>query len=115
MSWRWGRIIVEAAREPLRDAVLFPGGAHAWDWRQSGTDHRVGVQLGAVVELIERGARTVVLSTGVLGALHVPEETVDFLKREGVIVHVERTPAAVKRYNALSATDAVGALIHSTC
>jgi len=40
MSWRWGRVVVEAAPGPLRDAVLFPGGARAWDWRASGTGHR---------------------------------------------------------------------------
>ena len=54
MSWRWGRVVVEAAPGPLRDAVLFPGGARAWDWRASGTGHRAGIQPNAVPEAIER-------------------------------------------------------------
>jgi hypothetical protein len=115
MSWRWGRVVVEAAPGPRRDAVLFPGGARAWDWRASGTGHRAGIQPNAVVELLERGARILILSRGVLGALRVAPETLALLAERGIPVHVLRTPEAIERYNALAATEPVGALIHSTC
>ena len=107
--------MVDGVQEPLRDAVLFPGGAHEWDWRESQTGHRAGIQPIAVDELIDRGARVIVLSTGVLGALRVAPETMAVLERNGLTVDVLRTPDAVKRYNALVATEPVGALIHSTC
>lgn len=116
LSWRWGRVAVEDVPGTLRDATLFPGGAHDWDWRQSHTGHRNGVQPSAVAELVERGARIIVLATGVLGRLRVAPETMALLEREGVVLHVLRTPAAVGRYNALATTgEPVGALIHSTC
>lgn len=114
-SWRWGRLLVETAPHPLRDAVLFPGGVHGWDWRDSGTGHRVGIQPSAVSELLERGARTVILSSGVLGALGVAPETLELLAQRGVKVEVLRTPYAIQRYNVLAGDEAVGALIHSTC
>lgn len=116
LSWRWGRIVVEDIPDALRDAVLFPGGARDWDWRESDTGHHAGVQPRAVAELVDRGARTVVLATGVLGLLRIAPETVALLDRDGVTLHVTRTPAAVSRYNALAAMgEPVGALIHSTC
>lgn len=115
LSWRWGRLRVETARQPLRDAVLFPGGVRGWDWRDSGTDHRTGIQPSAVREVLEHGARIVILSSGVLGALNVAPETLELLAEKGVAVEVLRTPAAIERYNTLAATEPVGALIHSTC
>jgi hypothetical protein len=107
--------VVEDVPETLRDAVLFPGGAHDWDWRESHTDHRTGVQPRAVAELVDRGARIIVLATGVLGLLRIAPETEAFLAREGVVLQELRTPAAVRRYNALATDGPVGALIHSTC
>lgn len=106
---------MEGVPDPQRDVVLYPGGWHAWDWRETRTGHRAGVQPAAAAELVERGARIVVLSTGVLGALRIARETTALLERAGVEVHVLRTPAAVRRYNALAATEPVAALIHSTC
>lgn len=75
--------------------MLFPGGAHGWDWCESRTGHRAGVQPGAVAELVDRGARHLVLATGVLGLLRIAPGTMAFLEREGVVVDVLRTPAAV--------------------
>jgi hypothetical protein len=115
LSWRWGRVVVEGASNAFRDVVLFPGGAHDWDWQESHTGHRAGVQPRAVAELVDRGARTIVLATGVLGLLRIAPDTVALLEREGVVVHALRTPAAVGRYNSLAGTEPVGALIHSTC
>jgi len=60
----WGRIEVEGY-PPFKDAKIFPGGAREWDWRETGTRHVPGIQPADVQELIERGARTVVLSKGV--------------------------------------------------
>lgn len=47
--------------------------------------------------------------------LETMPETLSFLEREGVEVHVLETSAAVALYNRLAITEAVGALIHSTC
>ena len=60
----WGRIEVEG-HPPFKDAKIFPGGAREWDWRETGTRHVPGIQPADVQELIEHGARTVVLSKGV--------------------------------------------------
>lgn len=110
----WGRIDVEG-HGPLKDAKLYPGGARAWDWSETGTRHDPGIQPADVAELLDHGADVVVLSRGVHRMLQVCPETLVLLKTKGVTCHVLPTSEAVAEYNRLAATQAVGALIHSTC
>jgi hypothetical protein len=109
----WGHLEVEDG--PFKDAKLFPGGAKAWDWNETGTSHEPGIQLADVEELLERGATAVVLSQGFHGRLGVMPETLRVLEDRGVTVHVRQTDEAVQLYNELRETEKVGALIHSTC
>lgn len=93
-----------------------PSSTRACDWHETGTRHRPGIQSADVAELLERGATTVVLSTGVLRMLGVCPETLRRLESCGVAVDVLPTPEAVETYNRLvDGEAAVGALIHSTC
>ena len=112
----WGSTEVEGAGGSYRDAKLWPGGSREWDWNETGTGHMPGVQPADVEELVEHGARTVVLSRGQHGRLRVQDETLAFLEDRGVEVHVLPTDEAVERYNELAqAGEAVGGLVHSTC
>jgi hypothetical protein len=110
----WGRITV-AGHGSFKDAKLFPGGAREWDWRETGTGHLPGIQTADVEELLDHGARVVVLSRGMLRRLQVPPETLQDLGRRGITVHVLPTKKAVARYNELAVDQAVGGLFHSTC
>jgi hypothetical protein len=103
-GFSWGRLEVEGSERPYKDAKLFPGGSRVWDWNETGTSHDPGIQPADVQELLDHGAAVIVLSTGVYERLGVCPET-----------HVLQTEKAAKRYNELAETDAVGALIHSTC
>lgn len=113
--FEWGRIDIEGIGQ-FRDAKLYPGGARNWDWSETETHHDPGIQPTDVEELIENGARVVVLSKGVHEHLQTMPETVAMLEKQGITVHVLQTEAAVAKYNELcEANEAVGALIHSTC
>ena len=71
---------------------------------------------GDVAELIEHGAKVVVLSRGHELRLGVTAEALEALEAAGIAVHVEETTKAVALYNQLVDTGKrVGALIHSTC
>ena len=109
----WGRLEVEGSTS--KDAKLFPGGARAWDWNETGTNHEPGIQPADVEELLERGATTVVLSKGFHERLGVTPETLRMLEERGVAAHVRQTEEAIRLYNELRETEKVGALIHSTC
>ncbi len=111
---RWGTIEVEGCA-PAKDLKLFPGGARAWDWGETGTRHVPGIQVDDVRELIEQGAEVVVLSRGMHERLQVCPETLSWLEQQGVAVHVLQTEAAAERYNELAASCPVGGLFHSTC
>lgn len=111
----WGRLRVEGLSRPLKDAKLFPGGGREWDWNETGTRHRPGVQVADVQELLDHGADVVVLSRGMEGRLRVPDDTVRALTARGVTVHALPTAEAVELYNELCGSRAVGGLFHSTC
>ena len=112
----WGRLEVEGEEgPPFKDAKLFPGGARAWDWNETGTRHEPGTQPADVEELLEHGATVVVLSKGFHGRLGVTPEALRLLEDNGVTAHVRQTGDATLLYNQLRETERVGALIHSTC
>jgi Uncharacterized conserved protein len=111
----WGRLEVEGKAEPYKDAKLFPGGSREWNWRETKTAHRPGIQIADVQELVEHGSKVVVLSRGMAECLHVPQETLDFLKERQVAVHILPTQHAVPLYNKLAQSEAVGGLFHTTC
>ena len=110
----WGHIEVEG-HPPFKDAKIFPGGAREWDWHETGTRHVPGIQPTDVHELMEHGAKAVVLSRGIWERLQVCPETLDILAKNGIAVEVLQTEAAVERFNELRECVPVGGLFHSTC
>src|SRR5216117_1597328 len=110
----WGRLDVEGKAEPYKDAKLFPGGSREWNWRETDTSHKPGIQIADVQELLDHDAKVVVLSRGMAECLHVPRETIEFLKNRQIASHVLPTKEAVALYNKLAETEAVGGLFHTT-
>jgi len=112
----WGCLEIEDRTQPFKDAKLYPGGARAWDWNETGTSHTPGIQPADVEELLEHGAEVVVLGKGMNERLGVMDETLQMLDEKGVEAHVLQTEEAVDRYNELQeAGTPVGGLFHSTC
>ncbi len=111
---QWGTIEVDGLGT-FKDVKLWPGGGREWDWRETGTRHHPGIQLGDIVELVDRGARSIVLGIGMNQALGVAPGVVAELEKRGILIEVAATPTAVDVYNAKSAHEAVGGLFHSTC
>lgn len=111
----WGRIRVAGSGGSFKDVKLYPGGVREWDWNETGTRHQPGIQSADVKELLDHGARHVILSRGMHERLQVREETLQTLRERNVEVEVLETNDAVERYNNLAGDVPVGALIHSTC
>ena len=110
----WGKVEI-GGHGTFKDVKLWPGGARAWDWNETGTRHRPGIQPADVQELLDQGAEVIVLSRGMHEVLQTCPETLELLESRGVTVHVLQTEEAVRTYQALRGTARVGALIHSTC
>ncbi|MFP4431308.1 MAG: hypothetical protein ACLFPV_08670 [Spirochaetaceae bacterium] len=92
----WGSLQIEG-RGSFKDTKLWPGGAEEWHWSKTGTEHSPGIQPQDAEELINHGAKVVILT------------------EMGGAVEVYPTEDAIKRYNEPADNQPVGALIHSTC
>jgi hypothetical protein len=111
----WGKIEV-AGLGPGRDWKLWPGGGRSWDWTEYNTGHLRGVQPEEVLELIDNGCRSVILTTGRLRRLKIADETVQLLESKGIQVTTASTSKGIDLYNRLVIEGvAVGGLFHSTC
>jgi hypothetical protein len=110
----WGALEAEGGRR-FGDALLYPGGAREWDWRETGTSHSAGIQPADIRLLLDRGAETVVLSTGMNGRLKVSPEAVGLLEDSGIPFEILRTKEAVRAYNGLREAARPGGLFHTTC
>ena len=111
----WGFVEAEGIGR-LRDAKLWPGGGRAWDWNETGTHHRPGIQPADVMELLDHTPEVVVLSRGRQLRLETCRETLSLLESKGIEVVHQETGAAIDEYNRLAATGRrAAALLHTTC
>lgn len=111
----WGEIQAEGL-PAARDMKLWPRGGRMWDWRETGTHHVPGIQVADVNEVLEHGARTIVLTRGMELVLQTCPETLEYLTTRGIQFHVAETNEAARIYNSLAEQgEAVGGLFHSTC
>ena len=111
----WGRLEVEGKAKPYKDAKLFPGGSREWNWRETGTEHVPGIQPADVQELLDHGAKVVVLSRGMTECLRVSGETLDFLKEGRIEAHILPTTEAAELLQLACKTRASWGLFHTTC
>ena len=109
----WGRIEIGGQR--YKDAKVYPGGARAWDWNETGTRHSPGIQPADVEELLEHGVEIVILSRGMWRRLQICDDTLTLLESRGIDVKSLPTKEAVELFNELRANARVGGLFHSTC
>jgi hypothetical protein len=111
----WGHLEIDGLGE-CGDAKLWPGGGREWDWTETGTHHRPGIQPADVQELLDHGPQVVVLSRGRELRLEVDHATLALLEARAVTVIREETSVAIEEYNRLAGEGVrVAALLHSTC
>jgi hypothetical protein len=113
-NFSWGRLEIEGGRR-FKDAKLFPGGSREWDWSETGTDHVPGILPADVEELLEHGAKVVVLSKGIDECLQVCSKTLEMLKQRGIDFYLLQTEQAVELYSRLREKEPVAGLFHTTC
>ncbi len=111
----WGQIEVIGFGR-FGDVKLWPGGARAWDWDETGTRHDPGIQAADMEELLALDPDVVVLSRGREQRLKARAEAFAVLEQRSIeFVHAE-TSEAIARYNELAGSGRrVAALIHTTC
>jgi hypothetical protein len=112
---RWGEITV-AGLGQFRDVKLWPGGGREWDWDETGTHHRPGIQPADVEELLAADPDVVVLTRGRELRLKTCTSTIELLEANHITIVLEETSAAIAEYNELAKGGRrAAALIHTTC
>lgn len=111
----WGFVEVVGLGR-LRDAKLWPGGGRGWDWNETGTHHRPGIQPADVAELLDHEPEVVLLSRGRQLRLETAPETLSLLESRRLEVIRTETGHAIEEYNRLAGEGRrVAALLHTTC
>jgi uncharacterized protein YprB with RNaseH-like and TPR domain len=109
-SYSFGKITVDGTVH-TSDVIILPGGARPRWWRKEG--HKL--QKEDLQEVIEAQPTVLVIGTGNVGMMHVPQDTLDYLAAHGIRVEVEPTAAACERYNQLAKSEQAAAALHLTC
>ena len=114
----WGHIEVSIGDKVLsfKDCKIWPGGARAWDWEETGTNHSAGIQPADIEEVLAHGVEVMILGRGVFGRLGVCAETEKLLKARGIVCYSEKTENAVALFNDFARQGKrVGGVFHATC
>lgn len=118
-AFEWGNITVKlpsGESKTFKDAKIWHSGAKTWDWKETGTRHKPGIQPSDGEELLAHGITSIILSRGMDLVLEVPEETQKHFRSLGLTVYVLQSEEAVAKFTELASSgQKVGLLLHSTC
>ena len=109
-DYAFGRIRI-AGRTYTSDVLVFPDRVEASWWRKEG--HRLVP--GDLAEVVAASPEVLVVGTGALGVMRVPEETVAWLRAQGIDVRWAKTGEAIGIFNELAKTRKAVAALHLTC
>ncbi len=108
-SYRFGKIVINGTPY-TRDVLILPDKVLSPWWRSEG--HSLAPE--DLAEVINAAPDVLVIGTGNMGMMDVPEETLAHLREKGIEIIVKRTGSAVETFNGLSGKNAIAAL-HLTC
>lgn len=116
LSWGSMEVSIGGEKHIFKDCKIWPGGARAWNWDETGTHHSPGIQPADIEEILAHDIDVLVMTRGALGRLGVCAETEELLRKQGITYHIERTNKAVQLFNKLAeGGKRVGGVFHSTC
>ncbi len=109
-GYSFGSITVDG-KHYSSDVIIYPDGVDSSWWRSEG--HLL--QPADLDRVLAAKPDVLVVGTGAMGVMKVPESTVRFLKGRGIDVRVARTAEAVKIYNGIRENTNAVAALHLTC
>jgi hypothetical protein len=110
-QYAFGKIVIEG-RTYTSDVIIYPEKVDPSWWRKEG--HRL--QPVDLENIFREKPDLFIIGTGKLGAMEVPEETLAFLRSQGIDVRVARTGNAVDIFNSSQGKNKkIVAALHLTC
>lgn len=111
-GYRFGHIVIN--RIPYnKDVIVFPDSVQDHWWRRDG--HRLVLE--DIQEALNKlKPEILIVGLGQMGIMKIDPSLIQFLKKEGITLHAEKTGKAVKIYNRLILlNDKVLGAFHLTC
>lgn len=106
----FGRIIINK-KTYISDVIVYPDRVDQSWWRKEG--HYL--QKEDIPDIIAAKPDILIVGTGNMGVMQVPDSTIKFLKQQGIEIHVEKTGKAVEIFNNQPAGKKVIGAFHLTC
>jgi len=108
--YSFGRITIDG-KTYTSDVIIYPDKVDSSWWRKEGHSLHI-VDLKSVLNI---KPEILIVGTGQSGVMIVPEETLSYLKAQGIEVHVARTEKAVELFNKHQKDKKTVAALHLTC
>ena len=109
-SYVFGRMIIDK-KVYTADVIVYPDRVDPSWWRKEG--HYL--QKEDLSGIIAARPEVLIIGTGNMGVMTVPESTLAFLEKQGIEVQVSRTGKAVELFNAQPPDRKVVGAFHLTC
>ena len=109
-SYSFGKITV-GGQTYTSDLIILPSGVRPEWWRKTG--HRLDKD--DLHEVIKAKPSVLVIGTGNMGHMQVPQGVLDYLAEHDIRAVMQRTAEACECYNELAQTEQAAAALHLTC
>ncbi|MFC1770019.1 Mth938-like domain-containing protein [Nitrospirota bacterium] len=109
-NYKFGSIVINGATYTT-DIIIYPDRVQDSWWRKEG--HRLGII--DINEIIQASPELIIVGTGAMGIMRVPEETASYIRSHKIEILTARTPKAVELYNDNSTQRKTIAALHLTC
>jgi len=109
-SYSFGSLVIDG-KTYTSDVIIYPGRVDPSWWRKEG--HRL--QISDLADVLNAKPQILILGTGYSGMMVVPKETENYIRSQGVDVHVATTARAVELFNTMQGKKTVIAALHLTC
>lgn len=109
-DYSFGKMLI-GGKTYTSDLIIYPDCIDDNWWRSEG--HLL--QMPDLEDIIARGPEIVVVGTGYMGVMRVPEEIGRQLLERNILLYVARSGKAVEIYNNISGDKKVIAAFHLTC
>ena len=106
----FGRIIIDG-KTYTTDVIIYTDRVDSSWWRKEG--HYLNKE--DLPGIVKAKPDILVIGTGNMGVMQVPESTIKYFEKQGIEVHVEKTGKAVEMFNSMPAGKKVIGALHLTC
>ena len=109
-SYSFGKVTIDG-QGYRADLLILPDGVRP-RWRRQQSHELLPEDLQ---EIVASQPQVLIVGTGNVGMMHVPEQTAEYLEANQIRVEVLPTAKACQRFNELAGSERVAAALHLTC